>query len=166
MALCGRFSWGSDVREESGCSVSAGGTGADGLGTCATPVAHGLDGSSGWPLEVEAGHELPVGEPGGVEFVGALAELDANVSHLGREGGDPSVELVDILGCTEPGGLPGLLAHEFGEAAFKLLDAGGVAGTASLGGVEVGLQRRMAHCPGIGVRGLGGEAWMWSSRSR
>jgi hypothetical protein len=90
------------VREESGCSVSDGGAGADGLGTCATPVAHGPDGSTGWPREVEAGHELPVGEPGGVEFVGAFAELDANVSHLSREGGVPLVELVDVVGCTEP----------------------------------------------------------------
>lgn len=60
----------------------------------------------------------------------AFAELDANVSHLGREGGDTPVELVDVIGCTEPGGLPGLLAHELGEATLELLHAGGVAGAA------------------------------------
>jgi hypothetical protein len=55
-----------------------------------------------------------------VKFVGAFAELDANVSHLGSEGGDPLVELVDVVGCTEPGGLPGLRAHELGEATLDL----------------------------------------------
>jgi len=125
--------------------------------TCATPVAHGLDGSTGWLREVDAGHEFPVGEPGGVKFVGAFAELDANVSDLGSEGGDPPVELVDIVGCTEPGGLPGLLAHELGAATLELLHAGGVAGAASLGSVELCLQRGTAYRPGIGVWGLGGE---------
>jgi hypothetical protein len=61
------------------------------------------------------------------------------------------VELVDVVGCAEPGGLPGLLAHELGEAMFELLHAGGAAGAAGLGGVEVGLQMadtRRASLPG------------------
>ena len=62
--------------------------------------------STGWPLQVEAGHELPVGEPGGVEFVGAFAELDAAVGQFCSEGGDLLVELVDVVGCAEPGGPP------------------------------------------------------------
>ncbi len=92
-----------------------------------------------------------------MEFVGALAELAANVSHLGPKGGDPPVELVDVVGCAEPGGPLSLLAHELGEATLELLHAGGVAGAASLGGVKIGLQRGAAHRPGMGVRRLAGE---------
>lgn len=46
-------------------------------------------GSAGWPLKVGAGHEFAVGEAGGVELVGALAELYSHVGDLGFAGGDP-----------------------------------------------------------------------------
>jgi hypothetical protein len=76
------------------------------------------------------------------------------------------VELVDVVGCTEPGGLPGLLAHELGEATLELLHAGGVAGAAGLGGVEVCRSDARLTAPGSGFGGWAARAWMWSSRSR
>jgi hypothetical protein len=82
MLECSRFSWGSEVRDERVEDVSAGG-GSWGLGVdvCNSCGARGRC-STSWPLVVEAGYELSVGEPGGVEFVGAFAELDADIGHL------------------------------------------------------------------------------------
>ena len=68
------------------------------------------------------------------------------------------MELVDVLWSAEPGVPPGLLAHQLREATLKLLHAGGEAGTAGLGGVQVGLQRRAGHLSlSAWARRLGGE---------
>ena len=110
------------------------------------------------PLKVEAGQEFSVGETGSIELLCALAELDSHIGHFRLKGGDPLVELVDVLWSAEPGVPPGLLAHQLREATLKLLHAGGEAGTAGLGGVQVGLQRCAGHLSfSARARRLGGE---------
>ena len=88
-------------------------------------------------------HELAVGSPGGPQVLVALVELQTQVSGLLFQRDDVLFELVDVVGCAEPGLAPGLLAECFGQALFELLDAGSQAGGALLGVEQVGLQR----CP-------------------
>jgi len=106
---------------------------------------------------VEPGHELAVGGPGGVEVLVAFLELQPQVDDVLLEVDDPLVELVDVVGCAEPGLAPGLLAEQFGQPFLELLGACGQAGAALLGGQQVGLQRGSAdRGPDAGgVRRLG-----------
>jgi hypothetical protein len=51
------------------------------------------------------------------------------------------LELADVIGLSEAGLAPDLLAESVGEAVLELADAGGQAGGALVGGEQVGLQR-------------------------
>jgi hypothetical protein len=89
---------------------------------------------------VELGHELAVGCPCRGEVVAAFFELEAEIGGLLFEVGDLLGERVDVGGGAEPGFPPCLLAEGFGEAFFKLVDAGGQAGRSFVGGEQVCLQ--------------------------
>ena len=93
---------------------------------------------------VELGHEFAVGGAGGGEFVVAFFELEPQVDGLLFERDDLLLELVDVVGGAEAGLAPGLFAEQFGEALFELVDPGGEADAALLGG-ESG---RLAAMPG------------------
>ncbi len=64
--------------------------------------------------DVEPGHELAVGGPGGGEVFVAFFELEAQVGGLLLKVGDFLVEGVDVGGRAEPGFTPGLVAERFG----------------------------------------------------
>jgi hypothetical protein len=107
---------------------------------------------------VEAGHELAVGGAGGGEIGVAFGELQAQVDDLLLESVELLVEGVDVGGCAEPGGVPGVLAGGLGQPLFEVLDSAVEPGGAVVGGEQVGLQR------GSGDRRAG--AWIFSRRSR
>lgn len=97
---------------------------------------------------VEAGHELPVRQPGGGQLLRALVELDADVRDLGFEESDAEVEAVDVVGRAEPGLALSPPAQHRRESTFELLDPGHQAAGAVLGRQEVGPQRSPAHGEG------------------
>ena len=88
---------------------------------------------------VELGHEFAVGGAGGEEFLVAFLELQAQVDDVLFEMGDLLFQLVDVVGCAEPGLAPGLFSEEFGQAGLELLDLCCHAGAALLRGEQVGL---------------------------
>ena len=96
---------------------------------------------SGSRRGVELGHELPVGGTGRCQVLVAFLELEAQVGGLLLKVDDLLSELVDAGGRAEPGLVPGLVAEQLGQAAFKLPDVCVEAGGAFLGGEQVGLQR-------------------------
>jgi len=90
---------------------------------------------------VDAEHEFAVRGLGGVEILGAFGELQAQVSGLLFEVDDALLELVDVGGRAEPGGPPGGVSEEFGQAFLELVDADGLPGGAVLGGQQVDAPR-------------------------
>ena len=58
-----------------------------------------------------------------MEVLVAFFELETQIDGLLFDGGDLQLELIDVVGGTEPGLMPGLLAERLGEAPFELLDA-------------------------------------------
>jgi hypothetical protein len=65
------------------------------------------------------------------------------------------LELADVIGLSEAGLAPDLLAESVGEAVLELADAGGQAGGALVGGEQAGLQRG----PGNGRPGCRPGGW-------
>ena len=96
--------------------------------------------SCGWRGCVEPGHQFAVGGAGGGEVLVAFFELQPEVDDLLFEVDDALLKLVDVGGGAESGCAPGLFAEQFGQAFLELVDAGGHAGGALLGGEQVGLQ--------------------------
>ena len=70
--------------------------------------------SSGVSGCVEMSHEFAVGGSGGGEFLVAFLELQPQVDDVLFEEGYLLFELLDVLGCAEPGLAPGLFAEKFG----------------------------------------------------
>lgn len=62
------------------------------------------------------------------------------------EGGDPGLELFGVLGPSDAGLVPDLVAEYFTEALLKAADLTGEASCARVGGCEVGLERWAADC--------------------
>lgn len=67
--------------------------------------------------------EFSVCGSGGVEVLVAFFELESEVHGVLLEGDDLVLELVDVVGGSEVGLVPGLVAECFGEAPFELIDA-------------------------------------------
>lgn len=67
-------------------------------------------------------------------------ELESKIDRLLLEGGDADVELIDVVGCAQPGFFPGVLAKQLGELSFEALDVSGQSGGAVVGRGEVCLQ--------------------------
>ena len=86
---------------------------------------------------------------GGGQVLVSLGEAAAELMFLLGKVGHLLLELADVIGLSEAGLAPDLLAESIGEAVLELADAGGQAGGALVGGEQVGLQR------GPGDRGPG-----------
>jgi len=74
---------------------------------------------SGVSLAVDLGHEFSVGAACGGEFLVAGFQLQAHVDDLLFEVDDAPLQLVDVGGRAEAGGLPRLLAEQFGSAEVR-----------------------------------------------
>ncbi|MEU8434740.1 hypothetical protein AB0F18_17835 [Streptomyces sp. NPDC029216] len=79
-------------------------------------------------VAVELGHELVVGSAGDGEVVVAFLEFQFQVDRLLFEGGDPSLELLGVIGAADARLAPDLLAECLAEALFEAADLGGEAG--------------------------------------
>jgi hypothetical protein len=66
-------------------------------------------------------YEFAVGVAGGIEFVGALFQLQVEIAYLLFECGDPLVELVDVGGRADTGLAPGRLGERRMNSARGLL---------------------------------------------
>ena len=88
---------------------------------------------------IEAGHELTASGAGGGQVLVSLGQAFAELLVLLGKAGHLLLELADVIGLSETGLAPDLLAESIGEAVLKLADAGCQAGGAFVGGN--GLQR-------------------------
>ena len=88
---------------------------------------------------IEAGHELTASGAGGGQVLVSLGQAFAELLVLLGKAGHLLLELADVIGLSETGLAPDLLAESIGEAVLKLADADCQAGGALVGGN--GLQR-------------------------
>ncbi|MEQ4611460.1 hypothetical protein ABMX48_36620 [Streptomyces cavourensis] len=93
---------------------------------------------------------------GGGEVIVAVLELEFQVDDLLFEGGDPGFELFGVVGTADAGLAPDLVTEDFAEALFEPADLGGEAGTAGVGGSEVGLERCAGDGRAVAAGGGGG----------
>ena len=100
---------------------------------------------------IEAGHELTASGAGDGQVLVSLREAAAELLVLLGKVGHLLLELADVIGLSEAGLAPDLLAERFAEALFEAADLGGEAGGAGVGSREVGLNDL-------------GSDWLWSGR--